>query len=109
MGESDLVSTESKGVLLSRLLAECTGEAEVVQAAEVAKNWELDSWLFLVAQRLLQIDPRSEAVIELLIRQNALKEEEAEQLLKLGETNGLAGALLTLGLAVESNYPAALQ
>ena len=43
------------------------------------------------------------------MRENALREEEAEQLLKLGEANGSAGALLTLGLAVESNYPAAIQ
>ena len=109
----DLLSSQSKLNLLEQLLTACEGVSEVKQVSEVAKDWELDSWLFKVASRLLQLDHGSHAVVELLVSEDlakiGLSEGEAEKLLELGETDGLASAMLILGLGVESSYPRALQ
>ena len=113
VAEVDLVSTQSKLNLLEQLLTACEGVLEVQQVAEVAKDWELDSWLFTVARRLLQLDNGSKAVVELLVSddlaETRLTEGEAEKLLEFGESDGLARAMLILGLGVESSYPTALE
>ena len=111
--ETDLTSTQSKQNLLEKLLAGCEGVLEVEQVAEVAKDWELDSWLFTVVNRLLQLDHGTQSVVELLVGndldETRLSEEEAEELLKLGEADGLAGAMLILSLGLESSYPRVVQ
>jgi len=111
--EVDLISTQSKQNLLEKLVAACEGLSEIQQVAEVAKDWELESWLFTVARRLLQLDHGSQAVVELLVSEDLAKtrlnEGEAEKLLELGEADGLASAMLILSLGVESSYPRALQ
>ena len=113
VAEVDLVSTQSKLNLLEQLLTACEGVLEVQQVAQVAKDWELDSWLFTVARRLLQLDHGSQAVVELLVSddlaETRLTEGEAEKLLEFGESDGLARAMLILGLGVESSYPTALE
>lgn len=111
--EVDLVSNQSKQDLLEKLLAACGGLSEIQQVAEVAKDWELESWLFSVARRLLQLDHGSQALVELLVSEDLTKtklnEGEAEQLLELGEADGLASAMLILSLGVESSYHKALK
>jgi len=111
--EVDLVSTQSKQDLLEKLLAACGWLSEIQQVAEVAKDWELDCWLFSVARRLLQLDHGSQALVDLLVSEDLAKirlnDGEAEQLLELGESDGLDSAMLTLSLGVESSYPKALK
>ena len=111
--EVDLISTQSKQNLLEKLVATCEGLSEIQQVAEVAKDWELESWLFTVARRLLQLDHGSQAVVELLVSEDLAKtrlnEGEAEKLLEMGEAESLASAMLILSLGVESSYPKALQ
>merc|ERR1712010_133138 len=89
----------------------CEAVSEVQKVAEVAKDWELDSWLFTVARRLLQLDHGSQAVVELLVSDDLaiMNEGEAEKLLEFGNSDGLDCAMLILGLGVESSYPKALQ
>jgi len=111
VAEVDLVSTRSKLNLLEQLLIACEAVSEVQKVAEVAKDWELDSWLFTVARRLLQLDHGSQAVVELLVSDDLaiMNEGEAEKLLEFGNSDGLECAMLILGLGVESSYPKALQ
>ena len=109
----DLLSAQSKLNLLERLLTACDRVSDVQQLSEVSKDWEVDSWLFTVARRLLQLDPGTQAVVELLVNgdlaNTGLSEGEAEKLLEFGEADGLACAMLILGLGVKSSYPKALQ
>ena len=105
----DLESADSRRRLLGRLLASCSSAVEVAKVAELSGGWEVEGRVFMVASRLLKIDPKE--VVELLEGEEDLSEDAAVRLVEEGEVvmDTVVGAHIVLKLGVEERFDQAIQ
>jgi len=105
----DLESADSRRRLLGRLLASCSSAVEVAKVAELSRGWGVEGRVYMVASRLLKIDPKE--VVGLLEGEEDLSEEAAVRLVEEGEVvmDTVVGAHIVLKLGVEERFDQAIQ